>query len=295
MMNEYEMNENGLYTNAPSRASTEAIERLQEKRDEVAKAMRLVIIGAPCLLIPPLGILLLLIGYVRLTKAQKDMESLYKDAFVREPLANHFDNVVYEPAMGFSKEAVQSFQLCEMGNRFYTEDYIRASYCGVGFEVAQVKVVYADNSGDHNYSKTYFDGRMMVFNFPDKLVNSVLLFSNKYKNRGDKYKESKKMKVELEGVQFNKDFDVYAPVPHDAFYLLTPHMMERLQFLDGKYESLAMNVVGNRVMLAFNEPGRNAFDSNVSIGKVDIDAEMAKVQGEIDDIRNFISLILNLN
>lgn len=294
-MNEYEMNENGLYTNAPSRASTEAIEKLQDRRDQVGKAMRLIIIGAPCLLLPPVGILIILIGYIKLTKAQKDMRILYKDAFVREPLANHFDNVVYEPEMGFSKEAVESFQLCDMGNRLYTEDYIRATYCGVDFEVAEVKVVYADHSGDHDYTKTYFDGRMMVFNFPNKIVNSVLLFSNKYKNRGDKYKGSKKMKVELEGVQFNKDFDVYAPYAHDAFYLLTPHMMERLQILAGKYESIAMNVVGNCVMLAFNEPGRNAFDSDVSIGKVDIDAEMAKVQGEIDDIRNFISLILNLN
>ena len=294
-MNEYEMNENGLNTNGPSRASTEAIEALQERRDLVAKAMRLIIIGVPFLLLPPVGILIILIGYFKLTKAQKDMKELYKEAFVREPLANHFDNVVYEPAKGFSKEAVNSFQLCDEGNLYYSEDYIRASYRGVGFEVAEVKVVYADHSGDHDYSKTYFDGRMMVFNFPNKLVTSVLLFSSKYKNRGKKYKESKKMKIELEGTQFNKDFDVYAPVPHDAFYLLTPHLMERLQILAGKYESIAMNVVGNRVMLSFNEPGKDAFDSTVSIGKVDIDAEMAKVQGEIDDIRNFISLILNLN
>ena len=273
----------------------EAAVRLQEKRDEVAKSMRWVIIGAFCLLMPPVGLVLIFIGYFKLTKAQKDMGELYKDAFVKEPLLNNFGNVIYEPGGGFSEETVKSFHLCEMGNWFYSEDYIRANYEGVNFEVAQVKTKYVDNSSDSNYSKTYFDGRMMIFDFPNKLVSSVLVFSHKFKNRAVRHKEAKQDKVELEATQFNKDFDVYSQVPHDVFYLLTPHLMERLQNLAGKYDSIAMNVVGNRIILAFNEPGKNAFDQNISIGKLDYDAEMNKVQSEIDDIKNFISLILNLD
>jgi hypothetical protein len=135
---------------------------------------------------------------------------------------------------------------------------------------------------------------MMVFNFPNKLVSSVIIFDRKFKNRAIKKREVKKDEVELEAVQFNKDFDVYAPDPHDAFYLLTPPVMERLQALAAKYEGIAMNVIGSRVVLAFHEPGKNAFDSNISIGKVDIDLEMKKVQAEIDDIKAFISVLLNL-
>ena len=134
----------------------------------------------------------------------------------------------------------------------------------------------------------------MVFDFPDKIVSSVLIYSNKFKNRALRKKDLKKEKVELEGTQFNKDFDVYSPVPHDVFYLLTPQLMERLQFLAGKYESIAMDVVGNRVILAFNEPGKNAFDQDMDIGKLDYDKEVNKVQAEIDDIKIFISMILNL-
>ena len=287
------MNETSGYESG-SGYSNEAVLRLQEKRDDVAKAMRFVIIGAFFLIIPPIGLALIFIGYFKLKNAQKDMKALYKDAFVREPLANNFENVIYEPGNGFTLDSVKSFRLCTTGNRFYSEDYICANYKGVSFEVAQVYVGYADNSGDSSYSKTYFDGRMMVFNFPDKLVSSVSIFSRKFKNRAIKHKDVKKDAVELEEVQFNKDFDVYSPVPHDVFYLLTPPLMERLHALDTKYEGIAMNVIGNRVVLAFNEPGKNAFDSNISIGKVDIDLEMKKVQTEIDDIKTFISVILNL-
>ena len=80
----------------------------------------------------------------------------------------------------------------------------------------------------------------------------------------------------------------------DAFYLITPHFMERLHILAGKYESIAVNVVGNRVVLGFNEPNVNVFDANIDVGKLDIEKEMAKVQGEIDDIKVLIAVILNL-
>ena len=277
-----------------NRVSNEAAKRLQEKRDEVAKSMRFCIIGALFLLIPPIGIALIFFGYMRVSKAQKEMKGLYKDAFVREPLANNFQNVVYQPSNGFNKETVRSFQLCKMGNTFYSEDYIRANYQGVDFEVAQVNVREVDHSDDKTYSKTYFEGRMMVFNFPDKIVSSVLVYSRKFKNRALREKDIKKEKVELEGTQFNKDFDVYSPVPHDVFYLITPQLMERLQFLAGKYDSIAMDVVGNTVILAFNEPGKNPFDQDIAVGKLDYDKEINKVQAEIDDIKTFISMILNL-
>ena len=68
--------------------SNEAVLRLQERRDDVAKAMRFVIIGAFFLIFPPVGLALIFIGYFKLKNAQKDMKALYKDAFVREPLAN---------------------------------------------------------------------------------------------------------------------------------------------------------------------------------------------------------------
>ena len=272
----------------------EAALRLQEKRNEVAKAMRWPIIGAFFLIIPPIGLGLIFIGYFKLVKAQRGMEELYKDAFVKEPLLNNFENVIYEPEGGLPYQTVKNTSLFKMGNRYSSEDYIRAVYAGVDFEVAQIKVMYVDNSDDGHGSETYFDGRIMTFDFPDKLVSSILVYSHKFKHRAVKQKDVKNDKVELEATQFNKDFDVYSQVPHDVFYLFTPHLMEKLQILAGKYESIAMNVVGNRVILAFNEPGNNAFDQKISIGKLDYDAEINKVQSDIDDIKNFITLFLNI-
>ena len=281
-------------TNTTVRTSNEALTRLQEKRNAVGKTMLFLVLGAFCLVIPPLGIVILLLGARRVRKLQTEMRELYKDAFVREPLQNNFDNAHYEPNGGFTRENIESFGLCEMGNRYWSEDYIRAAYQGVDFEVAEVNVREVDTSSDSSRSEEYFQGRMMVFHFPDKLVSSVSIFSRKFKHRPLSRREAKETEVELESVQFNKDFDVYSQIQQDAFYLITPQFMERLQILAGKYESLAMHVVGNQVFLGFNEPGQNVFDANIEVGKLDIDQEMAKVQAEIDDIKTLIAMILNL-
>ena len=281
-------------TGMPVRTSNEAMMKLQEKRNKAGRTILFLVFGAFLLIIPPVGIAVLLYGAWRVQKLQKEMKDLYKDAFVREPLMNNFENVHYEPNGGFLRENIEAFQLCEMGNSFWSEDYIRATFQGVNFEVAEVNMREVDRSSDSNRVETYFEGRMMVFHFPDKLVSSVSVFSQKYKHRPLSRREAKETKVELEMVQFNKDFDVYSENQQDAFYLITPHFMERLQFLAGRYESIAMHVVGNRVFLGFNEPGKKIFDANIDVGKVDIDQEMAKVQAEIDDIKTFITMILNL-
>ncbi|MBO7514574.1 MAG: DUF3137 domain-containing protein [Lachnospiraceae bacterium] len=279
-----------------SGASNEAITKLQEKRNKTGKGIIFIAIGALFLVIPPIGLAIILYGTHRIQKLRQEMKELYKEAFVREPLMNNFENVTYEPQWGFPAETVESFQLCQMGNQLYSEDYIRASYAGVDFEIAEVRVydVYSTDDRDE-HSTTYFEGRMMVFHLPDKAVYPMSIFSRKYKHRAISRREAKQTKVEFESSRFNKAFDVYAQNEHDAFYLITPQFMERLEILADKYaDGIALHMIGNSVALAISEPGKNAFDAEIEVGKLDFDKEMAKVQGEIDDIKMLITMILNL-
>jgi len=272
---------------------SEAAKRYEEKRIQVGNAMKWCIAGAFCLLVPPVGILLILIGFSKLKDAERDMKSLYKDAFVREPLARNFEQVVYEPTKGFSLPTVLSFQLCKQGDIFDSEDYIRAVHRGVMFEEAQVWLRGNEvKVGNSSQPTTFFKGRIMVFNFPSKIVSSVTVYDRNFEHRFLGKKEAKDLKVEMESVGFNNSFDVYSLAPHDAFYLLTPHVMERLQAMAGKVESIAMRVVGNCVILALHEPDNDAFDAKVNIGKVVYEQEIAKVQGDIDDIKMFIDVLL---
>ena len=249
------------------------MDTMDEKRKRVYKYMWMFYGGLiPSLIIPAflvIGLPLIIYGGTKFFKAQKELNALYKDTFVKGPLQQNFENVTYNPEQGFDRETVRNFNLVRMSGVFSSEDYIRASYQG-------------------------FKGRMMIFDFPDKVVSSVTIFSDTFKHRAFSDKDAKDNKVEFESAEFNRLFDVYSLSPHDAFYLITPQFMERLFSLQSKYNSIVVSAVGNRVIFGFNEPDNNAFDSkNLYVGTSNED-EMKKVQADIDDIKTIITTIRNI-
>ena len=277
----------------------QAIERIQKQSQSSTKYILIIAVSAFFLIIPPcfiIAIPIIIFCAVKISKAQKELKALYKQIFVKEPLERNFYNVTYLPDKGFDKEVVKGFDLVSWGNRFSTEDYIRATYQEITFEMSDVYIAY-ETSSDENSSGTttvYFRGRMMSFDLPDKLVSAIRVYGKNFKYRAIKKSEAKKQKIELESISFNENFDIYTENGHDAFYLITPHFMERFQALSTRYTSIAMNVVGSRVMFAFNEKN-NAFDSKNNLSKIDYDQEIAKIQGDIDDIKIIISTITNIS
>jgi Protein of unknown function (DUF3137). len=134
----------------------------------------------------------------------------------------------------------------------------------------------------------------MVFDFPEKFVNSVQIFTDNFKYRGRPFGNMRPQKVEMEGVAFNKKFDVFSLSPHDAFYLLTPQFMEKLDILAQRYRSMAIHIAGNKVFVGFNEPFHNAFDCDNIFKKISYPEEMQSIQRDIDDIKQIITIIRGL-
>ena len=221
-------------------------------------------------------------------------KQLYKDLFVIQPLEENFQSVFYDWEKGFSENAVKNFGLCKMGNRFSSEDYIKASYMGIPFELSDVTVQYHTSSGRSSHTTTYFKGRMLVIDFPEKMVNSVQIFSNRFQYRAKLSNYLNTQKVQLESVDFNKYFDVNSISPHDAFYLITPEFMERLMQIYIRSNSIAIHICGNKMVIGFNEPYNNAFDASNMYKPISYPVEMEKVQKDINDIKELITVIRNI-
>ncbi len=287
------MNENDMNSDCQF-VKSDAILQMEKKRKQITIGIFLILGSVIFMVFPPLFIVVVLILVKFITKSKNELTSMYKDVFVRELLENNFENVVYQPTNGFTRDAVDSFDICRMGNRFFAEDYLNASFRGINFEVSDVRI--ADESSDEDSSSTtmLFEGRFITFDFSRELASSVKIFSDKFKYRALTRKENRQEKVEMESVEFNKKFDVFSDNPHDAFYIITPNFMERLNALTTKYKSVAMSVTGRSIVVAFNEPENNAFDPKNMAGKVDYVEEQAKIQSDIDDIKIIISTILDL-
>ncbi|MCM1272055.1 MAG: DUF3137 domain-containing protein [Clostridium sp.] len=242
--------------------------------------------GIIILFIPVLLVCFFLVG-----KKRKEFNELYKGTFVNTVLGEFFENPQYNWDSGFTSRSVADFGLTRMGNRFSSEDYLQATYQGVHFEQADVRVQY-HTSGKNSHTTTYFSGRMFVFDFPKFDLLPIQVFDESFMYRAATAEGFKMNKVNMESVEFNRCFDVKAAREHDAFYILTPHMMENIMDLKRKYSSVLFNFSSGRLYLGI-ECGMGAFDADMRrpINYAEEKEKMRRDVKVIIDIIDTINLI----
>lgn len=112
--------------------------------------------------------------------------------------------------------------------------------------------VYNSRQDDYE-SKTYFSGQAYILSFKANLQGNVRVFTKKNRGvqyyRGDKNTEHR---VHVENLRFDDIFEVYATNEHDAFYVLTPYVMEQLLLLEQQYGNFGLGIVGDQIAIALN-------------------------------------------
>ena len=96
----------------------------------------------------------------------------------------------------------------------------------------------------------------------------------------------------MEDLEFNKNFCVYAQSEHEAFYILTPHFMEKLKEVTNKLNCGVMFCfVDNRLHIAIDN-NEDSFECNVFkvINEQEIEADIIKDIKVITDFVNELSL-----
>ncbi len=213
----------------------------------------------------PIIIVVCVLGLFLLMKGgnlQKRLKMLYKETFVRQMLQEHFQDVYYNWEQGMDQMLIKSSGICKLGNRYYSEDYINAVYRGIRFQQADVTIQYHTSSGRSSHTTTYFRGRMFCFEYPTKRSSAVQIFSSNFLYAGQPASGVQNRKLQLESVGFNKQFKVKAMSEHDAFYILTPQMMERIQALKNKYGGITMVFDSGYLMVGLNT-NMDSFDANL--------------------------------
>ncbi len=197
----------------------------------------------------------------KLNVIEKQFQYMYKETFAKSVLFDFFTDVTCDWNVGYSEQAVDKIGLTQRGNRFFSEDYIRGQYEAVPFQQSDVVVKHVVRSGKQTHTYTYFKGRMFSFDLQKNDIGSVAIFSKSFLYPGN-CNGMRHEKTEMESQEFNKRFKVRSINPHDAFYVLTPQMMECIEHLEYTYGNVAMRFIGGKLHVAINTSG-NAFDGNI--------------------------------
>ena len=94
--------------------------------------------------------------------------------------------------------------------------------------------------------------------------------------------------VEMESADFNSRFQVYAKNEHEAFYLITPQLMERLQQLaDRKSGKMFLCFVKNQLHIAI-QSNEDSLEAPSIFKPLDEEKTTQKLREEIEVITQFI-------
>lgn len=215
----------------------------------------------------------------------------FKELFVLKALKDNFDDVKFTPERGFDESFINKIGMLDTADRYHSNDLFSAKYNGIDFQQADIHTEdrYEDKDGHVSYV-TRFKGRYMIFEFNKKFKANIRVTSKDFSSASLPWRK-KFHEVKMEDVEFNKRFKVYAENEHDAFYILTPHFMEKLKELDNKFDAgLLFGFVDNKLHIAVDNY-EDSFEHNVleEINEASIENEIIK------DIKFITDFVKELN
>lgn len=215
------------------------------------------------------------------TRKFKELSHEFKSKYLVKEIEKIYPGCEYDPRKGFTSDEIYGAKILRRASRFYSEDYMKGIYEGVAFEAADVTLEDVHNNGKQTTTVTVFMGRVYKFQFNKKFRSNIIINQPSFFNHLFGWK-----RVKTESVEFNKELTVYSDDEYEAFYVLTPHLMEKLLELDRKYhDRICFSFINNRLYIAidtrvdtFDLKMFRQFDNNI----------LNEYRDQLNDIKDFI-------
>ena len=227
-------------------------------------------------------------------KPTRNFIMAFKETFVKKSLETVFTDLVYEPEKGLNSAVIANTRMMDMGDRYTSNDFISGKYKNINIVQADVHIEEEHQSTDsegHTTTTwvTIFRGRWMVFDFNKPFKANIQVcqkgFGNsRIYNWGAKIKYKKVM---MEDQAFNNSFRTYAQDEHEAFYILTPALMEKIKKLTNNISGkLLFCFVDNKLHIGLQN-GKDSFEHSI-YKKIDEEKVTNEISQDIKLITNFV-------
>ena len=252
-----------------------------------------VIFGSPFMFIFTIVIGVFITSMVN-NKHIKRFTLAFKETFVLKSLKSVFSDLIYEPEKGLDESIIGNTGMMYMGDRYSSNDYISGKYKNINVVQADVHIEEEHETTDSEGNTTttwitIFRGRWMIFDFNKNFKANVQVsqkrFGNsKISNWGAKIKYKKVM---MEDQDFNNMFRTYAQNELDAFYILTPSLMEKIKKLANSISGkLLFCFIDNKLHIGIQN-NKDSFEHGI-FTKINEEKVTNEISQDIKLITNFV-------
>ncbi len=238
-----------------------------------------------------------IVASISVSQETNEFNKKFKEIFIIKSLNKYFTDLVYKPDEGIKEEVLENTHMIDTGDIYESNDYISAKYKGIAFEQADVDITEERETKDSKGNTTteyitLFKGRWMIFDFNKTFKANIQIsqkgFGNSYVNRYCGNEEDKFKEVKMESEEFNKRFNIYAQNEHDAFYIITPSFMQKIQKLDDENEGeLLFCFIDNKLHIGLYDE-KDAFEPESPFKPINEEQILENVSKDIKTITQFI-------
>ena len=226
-------------------------------------------------------------------KCYRDFVKEYKRIVVLEIFKTMFQNIYFDLDNGIPEATIAGTGMMDTGDIYNSNDYISAQYKNVSFEFSDVEIEeeYRDSDGD-THRVTVFKGQWYIFDFNKQFKADLQVCEKGFRNAklGNLFGTNKFNKVQLEDIEFNKEFNVFAQNNLDAFYVLNPSTMEKIKELNNKVNGkLLFCFINNKLHVGLHS-GKDLFEPSL-YKKIDIVQNHKQALEEMKMITNFVDIL----
>lgn len=204
-----------------------------------------------------------------------------------------FGQLHYDPKGGFTHDDIRNAAVvaCADKRYFESEDLLTGCYQNVRFAFSDVTTRRLVRRGKRSEIEIVFDGQVIRFDRFDhqKISNGHLqIFQKEFLS--DLRGWTAEHKIETDSAAFNSQFQIYAADEHNAFYILTPHLMEKIRkFQELVGEQIAVTFRGEAMFVAISRT-RSIFDGVVD---VPVAEQKALILSDMDLLKNAGDIFLS--
>ena len=221
---------------------------------------------------------------------QIEYKNAYKSYFVTETFKKVFTDISYSHKAAMPRNLIADTRMMNMGDRYSSNDYVIAKYKGISFKQADVHIQEEHSDDDGTTYVTIFRGRWIIFDL-NKKFEKRLLVEGRHFGCARIAKQDNFKKMELESGEFNRNFDVRAQDGFEAYYLLDPAVMERIQKLSDLHNGRIMVCFADGKMHIGINNNIDSFEPPSPIAPIDEKKEFDKVINDIKVITNIVDEI----
>lgn len=234
------------------------------------------------------------LSFIITIKPRNEFTLNYKKAFVLKSLQKIFTNLNYKPDMGLDREIIRNTEMMYMGDRYSSNDYISGTYKNINVIGADVHIEEKEESTDsegHTTTTwvTLFLGKWMIFDFNKTFKANLEICQKGFQNAevNTLFGSSKYNKVQMEDEEFNNHFRTYAQNEEEAFYILTPALMEKIKNLCNELNgTVLLCFIDNKLHVGLNN-NRDSFEPSL-FKKINEEEILNVISKDISLITSFI-------